>query len=91
MGDAVALRRQRAHRRQLAAQHVARNLHEHRAGPAAHRRAERAAKQLGDALGLVNQHRVLGHRPEHAEQVVFLEGILLVVIERDPADQDDHR
>ena len=89
--DAVAARRQRRRGRELLVQHVARDLDEHRAGPAAHRRAQGPAEELGDTLGLVDQERLLGHGPEHRDQVVFLERVFLIVIERDAADEDDHR
>ena len=41
--------------------------------------------------GRVDLEGELGHRPEHADEVVLLEGVLALMVERDAADQDDHR
>ena len=91
MGDPVAAGRQRRRGRERSTEHVARDLDEHRALAAAHRRAQRAPQELGNALGLVDLKRLLGHRPEHAHQVVFLKRVLLIVVERDSADEHHHR
>jgi len=91
VGDAVGFRRQRRRRWQLGAQHVARDLDEHRARAAAHGRAERAPQELGNALRLGDLDRLFRHRPEHADQVELLEGVLLIVVERDAADEDHDR
>ena len=91
VSDPVASGRQGRRRRELAAQHVARDLHEHRARATAHRRAKRASQELRDARRLGDLDRLFRHRPEHADQVVLLERVFLVVVERDPADDDDDR
>jgi hypothetical protein len=75
----------------LVVQDVPGNLDEDRSPPAGHGGAQRRSQQLGNAFGLVNLDRELGHGPEHPEQVEFLERVLLVVLERDTADEDDDR
>jgi hypothetical protein len=91
MGDPVRRRRQRLGLGERLAQDVAGDLDQHRAAPARHGRAQRRAEQIGDALGPRDRKRKLGHGLEHRDQVVFLEGVFLRVIERGAADQDDDR
>jgi hypothetical protein len=91
VSDAIRRRRQRIGLRERLAQHVARDLDQHRTAPARHGRPQRRAEQVGDAVGPRDLKRELRHRLEHRDQVVFLEGVLLRVVERDAADQDDHR
>ena len=89
---AVAGRRgRRGGRRQGRGEHVARDLDEHRSAPPAHGRAERVVERLGDARGRVHLHGEFGDGTEHAHEVVVLEGVALVVLEHDTADQGHHR
>src|SRR5262249_3774212 len=91
VGDAVGLRRERRLRWELGAQPVAWDLDEHGAPAAAPRPPGPGPRELGNPLRLVDQDRLLGHRPEHADEVELLEGVLLIVVERDAADQDHDR
>ena len=89
MRDPVVIGREDRRLEHLLVQDVSRDLHEHRARPAAHGRAQRRAQQLGDALRLGHLDGELGHRAEHAHEVVVLERVLLVVLQGHPADEDD--
>jgi hypothetical protein len=102
LADGLRVRRQRvghpvgpgfhgARRHRLVVEDVAGNLDEHGPPAATHRRPQGRLEQLGDALGPRDLDGELGHRPEHPQQVEFLEGILLVVLEGDPAHEDDDR
>ena len=86
----VARGRKRRRRREGVVEDVAGDLDQHRTAPAAHRGAQRGAEELRDAVGLSDLNRPLGHRAEHADQVELLEGILLIVLDRDATHEDNH-
>ena len=85
------LERRRIGHRHALGQHVLRERHDDGAGPAAGRRVEGARDDLGNARGIVDLGRPLGHGAEHGAVVELLERLALAHLAPDLADEHDHR
>ena len=91
MRRAIPIRRELGRFHGLVVEHVARDLDEDRTAPSRHRGAERRSQVLDDPLRPRHLDAQLRHRLEDVDQVELLERVLAVVIERDAADDGDHR
>ena len=89
--DLDRLEGRRVRHRDALDQHVLRQRHHHRPGPAVGCRVEGPRHQLGDAGRIVDLGRPLGDRAEHRAVVELLERLALAHFTRDLADEQDHR
>ena len=89
MGGPIAARLRRRRRRQAVVEHVAGDLKEDRPAAPRHGEAQGRVEHLGNAVGPRDLHRHLGHGAEHADEVEFLERVLVGMLRGDAADEDD--
>ena len=75
----------------VAREHVLGERKYHRAWTARAGRRERSRDILGDAVRTIDLRDPLRHRPEHPPVVDLLEGLALLLVGRDLADEEDQR